>query len=267
MISLAMEMPTCRLAQWEMYTDLDFVLAHKVLADRDYAEHFKHRTQDRELILDNSFHELGHPLDVRDLLRAAVLCRATYIIAPDKVGDVAFNIEQLHKLNYGLFKHGVQCKTAVVMTGTEEGTKDEREDFLQHVRNADMLCCTFKQAKRYDWYFKSKVAREWKRVHLLGVSELIELGYWQVFSHHNPQVEMSVDTGKPLKWALQGKRLDELRSLRFSEQTTAEGKPSIMSQKILELCSEDVTPEIDGLFRYNATILRKKLGLGAKEQR
>lgn len=259
-IKLAQEIPTCKLEEWSKLSDLDFVLAHTVLADSAYAEFFKMRPQDRELILDNSYHELGVPLEMSDLLEAANRCRADYIIAPDKVGDIKFNVEQFLLAQKVLAGYRI----AVVMTGTPSHLQDvpdrttmyyhyERENFLFAVREADMLCCTFKEPRRWDWYYASNMARRWKRVHLLGCAELAELALWRELASFTGR-QYSIDTGKALKWALRGKQLDRLASVRLNAHTTTQGLPSESSQALLD--TKHITPAQEKLFVYNVQVLR-----------
>lgn len=253
MIRLAQEIPTCKLQEWSRLSDLDFILAHTVLADPEYAEFFHERSEGRELILDNSYHELGYPLPMDQLLEAAKRCRADYVIAPDKVGDCEFNKEQFCVAMDILWGF----KIAVVMTGAPSGTslveQVARENFLFDVCDADMLCLTFKEPLRYRWYTESAMAHRWKRVHLLGVAERDELEKWYPLGI--PGREFSVDTGKALKWALRGKKLDEITSWRFNTHTTEKGLPSEESQKILDVKS--VTPEQEELFKHNVSVLKR----------
>lgn len=253
MIGLAQEIPTSMLATWSPLADLDFILAHKVLEDDAYAEFFRCRDARRELILDNSYHELGYPLELSDLLEAAERCRADYVIAPDRIGDAEHNCRMFLKAKQVLAGYGV----AVVMTGADDSTPRDRDNFLVNVKHADMLCCTFKQPLRHPWYSTSHVARtHFKRVHLLGVSSLEELSLWAHTALWHPVIEFSVDTGKALKWALRGKKLDELESLRSNAETTTLGQPSEASQHILGI-SEEVALGADAVFRHNVEVLKR----------
>lgn len=210
MIQLAMEIPTAYLHEWAPLCDLDFILAHQVLEDEDYAEFFRCRPKGRELIMDNSLHELGHPLSPADLLEAAIRCRADYVITPDYVGDMEFNLrsyEQCRQLLAGF-------KLAVVMTGSKDSTVEEREEFLVSIRDADMLCLTFKEPRRLPWYRASALAKRWKRVHLLGLDSFEELHEFRVIAGSDYSRRWSLDTAKPVKWGLESQYLDQLQTLR-----------------------------------------------------
>lgn len=253
LIKLAMELPTSKLEEWTKYADLDFILAHQVLEDKAYADFFRNRPADRELILDNSLHELGYPLSVADLREAAERCDATYVIAPDKVGNVEFNIAQF-KLAYDAFRH-TPHQLAVVMTADPEldamplAQSAAIENFLYEVRAADMLCCTFKLPRRYDYYTSSAMAKKWRRVHLLGVDTPEELQNWRN-TFRDTYREASVDTAKPLKWAMQYERLSERRNWR---------KAKLHSADLLNLRSDQITTEQEQIFIENVETLRRYL--------
>lgn len=246
-IRLAMELPTSKLKEWSPLADLDFILAHQVLEDEEYAEFFCNRPLNRELILDNSLHELGHPLAIDDLLEAAHRSRADYVISPDRVGDVEFNTRAFQECFPVLA--GSRYKVAVVMHGAPYSTPLQRDDFLLRVREAHMLCCTFKEPARYAWYKESRFASRWHRVHLLGVDSFEELDLWATRARLDVR-DWSVDTGKAFKWAMQGQFLDLIPSMR---------KASLHSKDLLNVKSKDISIEQEKLFRHNVNVLRKHL--------
>ena len=205
MIQLALEIPTALLEALTPFTELDFALAHKVLEDEKYAEFYAAREEDRTLILDNSMHELGHPLPPAELLRAAHSCRADYVIAPDMLGQPARNLLWFFETRKALAE---EFKTAVCLCGR---TPEERRIFLQEVYEADMLCLPFRE-ERVAWFLEQ--LPQWTRIHLLGVSTLEELSLWPVIADRYTQISFSVDTGKPLKAAMVGRHLDDGKSLR-----------------------------------------------------
>lgn len=243
MIAFSMEMPTSQLSAWKDLVDLDFVLAHKVLEDKAYAEFFRERGA-RELILDNSMHELGKPLPIADLVRAARLCRATHVIAPDQLGQPEWNLEQFQ----ATFKAFAREETtvAVALAGR---THEERQRYIRATRNASMLCLPYRE-NRVDWFFDHRHAIELlhTRVHLLGVSDLSELSHFERLSRSS-EISWSVDTSKPVKWGLEGYSLVGLPSLR--------GAP-ISSKDLLDLSA--VSPAQDACVRGNVQQLRSYLG-------
>jgi hypothetical protein len=201
MIELSMEVPEAFREAFCRLCDQDFALAHRVLEDASYAYFYRNRAKGRELILDNSMHELGEPLAVADLLRAARTVRADYVISPDRLGDPDFTFDQFQRTHFTL---GRDFKIAVVMAGK---TPSERHGFLNGVVSADMLCLPYRE-DRLAW-FKEQVP-SWNRIHLLGVSSADELREWVQLARAMPERRFSVDTSKPIKWAL----ADELIELR-----------------------------------------------------
>jgi len=219
---LACEIPTHYLLEWNAMTDLDFVLAHRVLEDEGYARFHRNRRAARELILDNSLHELGASLPIADLLRAAQLVRADYVISPDRFGDPDWTIEQYWQLQEAA--EGAFC-LGVVLHGQ---TEDERRSFLQDVNSADMLCLPYR-ANRLAWYEESReyIHDWWFRIHLLGVNTLDEL---RSFAAHSKKktgsqsrvARWSVDTSKPIKLGIDGRRIDDGVTLRGASTSSKE---------------------------------------------
>src|SRR5262245_2551389 len=97
-----MEIPKSMLAKLSPLTDLDFALAHEVLADKAYAEFYASQAAaKRFVILDNGFHEKGHPLEPTELVEAAKRINASVVIAPDKIGHFSEGVKwfaELHEI-------------------------------------------------------------------------------------------------------------------------------------------------------------------------
>lgn len=204
-MKLSLEIPTAYLKDWSPLTDLDFALAHLILEDDEYCEHHFSRPKGRELVLDNSMHELGKPLSAAELHEAAKRCRADFVIPPDQLGQVQQNYawyKQTHRLL------GNQFKLAVVMCGHDPA---ERESFLMNIAGASMLCLPYREP-RWEWYLDhhQTIRRLWTRVHLLGVNDLNELQNFSRESSQTRSVDWSVDTRKPIKWGVQKRRLDDV---------------------------------------------------------
>lgn len=241
-IGLAVESPACLLSATQQATDLDFVIGHHVLEDADYAAHYRNRPEGRECILDNSNHELGAAVDLSALLQAAELVKPDYIISPDKAEDVSWTIEQYHILCELLSGGPRTSKIAVVLGGPSE---DERARLLDATSEADMLCIAYDQP-RISWYLEhlSRTSQR-KRLHLLGVSELEELNFWKgLLSMH----DLTIDTGKPVKYGLLGTEMWKLGSLR---------KPPLPSRELLKV--EEASKEQERLVVENIRFLRYNL--------
>jgi len=231
-IGLSVEAPGNLLFELREETELDFAIAHRVIEDPIYARYFRERPKGREMILDNSLHELGASISLDMLARAAALTSPDYIISPDKMEDCFWTINSFRELQ----KLKLPYKIAVSLVGR---TPEERAAYLAQVREADMLCLPYDRP-RYLWYIEQFPF--WRRVHLLGVSELSELRAWLPFKD---VLKLSVDTGKATKYGLLGKHLRELRSLR---------KASLKSLQLLEVPSW--TPDQLRLVIENTRYLR-----------
>jgi hypothetical protein len=242
---LALEIPTAHLPRLTPHTDLDFALAHRVLEDPEYAFFYAERPRGRELILDNSMHELGTPLPVNRLYEAARRVRADYVIAPDKLGDPLWTLDQLQRTSYAM---GAHFKIGVVMCGRNP---TERGEFLRKSIGAAMLCLPYRE-DRLSWFREQKPAW-WNRIHLLGASSLTELSAWTREVEAHGKMNFSVDTSKPIKAAFVGRRLDDGGSLR--------GIP-ISSKALLGMRGTEAELE---LMVQNINILRKVLGHGSDD--
>lgn len=242
MIKLALEIPTSLLKEISPLTDFDFVLAHRVLEDTAYAEWFRNRVNGRELLLDNSLHELGAPLPAADLVEAALRCQANFVIAPDRLGDGAWTLEQL-KETLNAFA-GTQFGVALCLQGS---SYEERAKLLAYARGRAALLCLPYRENRIEWFMQHDPS--WRRVHLLGMSTFEELIAWKGVVRQHPRQFFSIDTAKPLKAALVGRYLDDGKSVR--------GIP-ISSKDLLGMTA---TAEQLELVRRNISILRGALAL------
>lgn len=210
-IELGVEAP---LSQWHCFDDvtqMDFVLAHTVLRDAEFAATMNQRQRQGCLILDNSFHELGMPLPAMSLAAAAKVVRADYVIAPD---NFEWKNEQRIDAVHELARYIPWECIGVVLSSPHAW---ENSELLQEVIGIGLLCFPFKQNRRMqyrdlalDTYapYTSWERREFrliKRVHLLGVSTLDEAREWHEAVQDSPRdVSWSIDTGKAVKVALKG---------------------------------------------------------------
>jgi len=193
-LRLSLEIPTAYLEEWSLWTDLDFVLAHRVLEDEAYAEFYARRPSDRELILDNSMHELGAPLSIEAIRDAAERVHADYVIPPDRLGEPEWN----------LLQYAQTCRVcsdfnvAGVLCGRDMA---ERRSVLDHIQGAPMLLLPFREP-RLTWFLEleTPIRRRFenKRIHLLGVNTLTELQCFAGYSSDERSI-WSVDTSKPIK--------------------------------------------------------------------
>lgn len=249
MLELSMEIPTVKLKEWSSLCDLDFVLAHKVLNDSEYAQHFQNRRFGRDVLLDNSTHEFGSPLPMDSLQLAAELCRADILIAPDivnpKIDDA--QIEQNIKWAEETCRAVRNVSIGVVLCGH---TLDQREEYISRTfdAGAKVLCFSFHDLRRIDWFYDflyHETFSGWKHIHILGVASLNEMKHWWNISESYKEKRFSIDTSKALKFGVAGQRIDTLTSLR--------GGP-IRSKEVLDL--KTFTPEQEGVVKKNVEILR-----------
>lgn len=217
MLRLSLEIPTDFLPWWSPLVDFDFTLAHQVLQNTTYARFFRERPASREVLMDNSMHELGAALPAADLQRAADLCHATYVIAPDKLGEPALNERWFHETRASISS---TYSIGVVMSGR---TPEERRSYLKSVAPAGMLLLPYRE-NRLAWFKEqeSLILSTWKRIHLLGVNELPELTDWVRISKQHPVVDWSVDTAKPIKHGIARRRIDDGKSLRGAALSSAD---------------------------------------------
>lgn len=250
---LAMEIPTCMVEQISPLTDLDFCLAHEVLDSKDYAEFYSNqRTLGRDVILDNSFHELGKSMSIAELIEAAKRINPTWVIAPDRLGDVAFGYEQF-KAMLPFMKEIPQTKLAVNMTGASE--HDRSMFFLNTYEHVKMICFPYRE-NRLEWF--ATLSRQYSgyrwppHIHLLGMNEFDELHKFQGLFEANgiPPWRVSIDTSKPLKWGL----CDELMRADKSPRGA-----SIKSADLLRFPSKDLTEKRLRCCLWNIAYLRKFL--------
>jgi len=207
-MQLAMEIPNVLMKDLTPLCDLDFCLAQVVLDNPDYAGFYEAQAKaGRTVIMDNGFHELGHPLTAQELCVACDRVKPTHVIAPDWLDKPKETLEAYFEFR-GILPQGTGI--AVVLQGTSPA---ERADFfMKACKSAEMLCLPFKRP-RFEWYcdLLEKIPRYvmWPpRIHLLGVNELWELkAFRDKFTEQGiPDKRVSVDTSKPIKFGLQGKR-------------------------------------------------------------
>lgn len=250
MLKLALEIPTSQLKRWSPLLDLDFILAHKVLNDKHYADFFASREKGREVILDNSTHEFGVPIPLDQLRLAAQLSRANFVIAPDIVTEEMSqeqyfkNLRWMQEAATALFGFNV----AAVLCGR---TTMERNAYTSRcVGRVKMLCFTFHDRRRFEWWEEFSChaySGYFPRIHVLGMASVDELKRWVDVSEKYPQYSFSFDTCKPLKWGVQGKRLDQI------DGTVRGG--SVKSKDVLEMTH--FTDEQIQCIEENISYLRK----------
>jgi hypothetical protein len=217
-LRLALEIPTEHLAEFSSVTDLDYALAHEVLANPVYAAFYEQqRRKGRRVILDNGMYEKGDPLNTAEILEAASRINPSVIIPRDKLGDANFTLEGFKEM----LRHPdrqAHWKVALVIQGT---SFNERVALFNACRElTDTMMLPFREP-RLDWFheFVEKIPSyiAWPPfLHLLGVNELVELVKFNEALHMSgwPAHRISVDTGKPFKWASRDSDMSQMDSVR-----------------------------------------------------
>lgn len=245
---LMMEIPRAWLPAISPLCDGDFAIAHQVLEDKYYADFYHEQGKNgRFVILDNGFHELGRPLSPHELLEAVHRIKPSIVVAPDRLGDQRFGLEQFGEtLRVMPPEIGVACVIAGVSPA------ERAEMFMKVKGHAKMLCFPFREP-RFEWFcdLLLKIPRyiQWPpRIHLLGVNEFWELkAFRDKFAEEqiDPR-RISVDTSKPIKFGIERKRftekIDTLRGI---------GALAELEKKATSECMTDVM--------YNIAYLRKFL--------
>lgn len=201
-VELALEIPVALLRDIYPLTDLGFSLAHMILKNEKYRDFYRDKPQ----IMDNGMYELGDPLEVPDLTRAAESVMPIAMIAPDWE-DEASRTSQASILMRNFFRdityRGFDGTPIVKSSiGTVVQGKDlfQRRDFFSWCIDNEFrpICFPFRMRKQRRTLIGS-LASENKFTtdgwyHLLGLNHSDELtqikelpGRW------------SVDTAKPCK--------------------------------------------------------------------
>lgn len=245
---LLMEIPRAWLTPLSPLCDGDFALAHLVLEDKYYADFYAAQSKaGRFIILDNSLHELGRPLEPRELLEASDRINPSVVVAPDKLGDQHFTLSSFFET---LQIFPPEVGVGVVLQGVSPAERAEL--FMKTVKHTKMLCLPFKE-KRFEWFcdLLEKIPKyiQWPaRIHLLGVNEFWELkAFRDKFEDLQiPGRRISVDTSKPIKYGILRKRFTpDIETLR------GVGSLQELEKKASSECMADVM--------YNIAFLRKYL--------
>ena len=227
-MKLSLEIPTAHLEELSPLTDADFALAHLVLNDKQYAAFYKEqRKAGRRVILDNGMHEMGKSLTVGEIIEAAKLINPTVVCPPDKLGDGPFTYTSFSTMQ----KHpgfSPNWDLGLILQGPE---RFQRVAFFSQMSQyTNTLLLPFREP-RTEWITELVQAMPphfvWPSyLHLLGMSTLEELQWFSAFGRVSkwPAKRITVDTGKPIKWALAGKKLDDVEQLRGGGQLKHDAK-------------------------------------------
>jgi hypothetical protein len=198
---LASEIPTAHLADLSPLFDFDFVIPHK-LDDPQYAEFYSER-HDVECILDNGFHELGHPITRSRLNEYYRLLQPDWIISPDNLSDVTWTLEQA-KMSADMW-NPAKCAGNVFGETPRERMKMV-EEYLR--LEFGMVCFPYRK-RNPEWFedhsLNNAISLLFERVHFLGA---ISAGETLYLAQKYPFA--SIDTAKPIKWGMRGSYLNHV---------------------------------------------------------
>lgn len=198
----------------DAWSDYGFCLAHLALDDPEYAAYYRRLGETRPVFLDNGFFELGEPLSVPELLRAAQIVRPSTLCAPDWIDDPMRTLHATKQVREAL--HGSRIHTGMCVTGSTPEAMLQCYESLpceQFTRDV-VICLPFKCPrvaflKLLPSYPRHYIGVHW---HLLGfhnVPELLLCG--EELRRLNVET-VTFDTSKLLNYAYQNLNFDPLLS-------------------------------------------------------
>ena len=198
-MNLLLEIPIPNVEEFISLADMPFGLAHLFLQPGNEAYKLTHQ----KCLLDNSMFELGEPLPIDELLKAAVLANPVAVIAPDWLHDKDRTLQAAEDLRAAR-PHNATWSVGALVQG-----KDllERLECFQRLRMRSYSPIGFPARSPRSEVLTALVSRNalmhWQWYHLFGLRDMDELslrlpGHW------------SIDTGKPFK----GFRLDLAEQIR-----------------------------------------------------
>ena len=252
MISFALECPTECLRDIQPLADFEWILAHKVLQDKEYAEYYRDST--RMKVLDNSVNELLTPVSFRDIEKAQAIVNSDYIVSPDWLGDGKKTFDYFKDFIDNLGASSLKALPVLQGGSVAECLSYARKYLELEVVNIaipyDLTCI------RTDSLEKMAISRmaivtdllrskSFRWIHLLGLTSLFELEVYRGW----PDTTISLDTGSPIANGLANKKygVDELL-----------GK-SIPTFEVMEedMKAVDIAEADFSLVYYNIAYLRK----------
>lgn len=194
MIRIAHEAPVEYIRLVQSRTDIDFALAHHVLANEEYRKAYLYRDSGRQLILDNSFFELGSPISLPDLVKASFAVCADWVISPDVLGDFERTTAMLKET----LKYSFCGQLAAVMSGRDASEIAECYRFFEASGRVKMYCWAFGSDRVGAIKLLNSVGG---RHHLLGFSTLDEIIECERELSKRGATNISLDTWKPVSAA------------------------------------------------------------------
>lgn len=221
-MKLALECPTDLMKDIQPLADFDWILTHLVLEDKVYARHYQESTNFK--VLDNSVNELLEPCSLGEMERAAGIVNPDLIVPPDFLGD---SLETESTLMKALTIWPKE-KILPCVQGEDLAHATNCVDFILRLgfgRIAVPYDITCKRTDSLGTMAESRLKVVSKiismvpadfQIHLLGMTTLEEL------TKHNRGWVKSIDTGVPILYGLNCKRLDEPWEFKKDKPTMAQ---------------------------------------------
>ena len=213
-------MPTSLLPQYGTSTGTHLILANRVLADKEYAQYYKARSQSGDLvIIDNGAFELGRSLPGPDLIEAASRVAAKEIVLPDVLRDAFHTVrgvtQFLHDWDNSRPKWSMGLWQPTFMVVPQGRNAEEwyecLEELVRLVPRATLGL--FEELAEWtgsrfaflqDLHARHMCKPKKRPIHLLGMQEGRELIDEIVSVRSAFSCVRSIDSGKPITYALHG---------------------------------------------------------------
>lgn len=219
-MQIGFECPSDILEEIQPLGDFDFVLAHLILKDEIYHDHYKKKSghsTSRLLILDNSVNELGNPCGIEEMVEAAIEVSPNFIVPPDFLGDMK---STLHSLDDFIKVVGNELPGVRLLPVLQGSTSNEcvtcsmnyqQRGFKQVAVPYDIICTKDKSlqymaSKRVEVIWRISEGYDW--IHLLGMTDPNEFSKYKGLS-----CKLTLDTGSPILHGLHGIHLSETAKL------------------------------------------------------
>ena len=203
------------------FSSYHLILTHKVIHEPKYQSFYRERSKAGDyIILDNGAVEKnGHSVSMRDIVTAAVLTKPSVVVLPDFLFDGHRTLDELENALKSPALHFLQrvhseVKIAAVVQGVDEKEWFESFKILNSMSEIDLLCVPKVTGQTFGvrWKALELIANKVsKPCHLLG-------SWWEsTLEDVKHEAEYSfvqgIDTPKPIRLAVQGKKLSQWNEL------------------------------------------------------
>ena len=255
MTYISHEIPRCLIDEHQDFiSDYQFVLLHKILEDKDYAEMVCDFANNGEFTyLDNSCFELGESLDNDILYEWFQRLEPDFVVLPDVLGDRKRTLERSIEFAND-YPDTIPNGMPVIQGATPDEMIDCYNDFTEYSDKWPIIGIPFV----YRWADKDPTLQANERIKLLERMdrECIDrdikhhlLGTWQAreFAHYRDYNWIhSIDTSNPVMAALDGTPYAGIHGLTQ--------KPTSTFDSIYDMKEEDI--DLDLLY-YNVDSFRQ----------